>query len=63
MAEDRLYDVATVARKLSISKATVYRLFENGQLPFRRMGLKYGYRVSKQDLDQFLEERENCIDV
>ena len=63
MPEDRLYDVQTVSRKLSISKSTVYRLFETGQLPFRRMGRKYGYRVSKQDLDRFIAEREVTIDI
>ncbi|MFP4429391.1 MAG: helix-turn-helix domain-containing protein [Desulfovermiculus sp.] len=63
MAEDRLYDVATVAQKLSISKATVYRMIELGQLPAHRMGLKYGYRIAKGDLEKFIAERENCSEV
>lgn len=48
-------DVHTVAKQLSVTEQTVYRLIRSGRLPHTRVGR--ALRVRKVDLDAYLEEQ------
>lgn len=49
---DDLLDVTTVAKLLSVSKMTVYRLIEDGRLPAMRIGRMF--RIPRSTLDSYL---------
>jgi excisionase family DNA binding protein len=42
---------------LKVHEQTVRRWIKTGELPAAALGRKAGYRIRKQDLDAFLEER------
>lgn len=52
--KDKLLEVAQVAKMLTISPSTVYRLIESGKLPHVRVGAVNGIRVRKSALDEYL---------
>jgi excisionase family DNA binding protein len=56
--KDRLLMVAQVAKRLTVSKSTVYRMIDSGKLPSVRVGPVYGVRVRESSVEAFLEERE-----
>lgn len=45
--------VADVAEVLCVSKMTVYRMVENGELPALKIN-KRTYRIQKEDLDAYI---------
>ncbi len=49
---NELYKVEEVASVLKVSLKTVYRLIEDGSLPFTRVG--FSYRVGGQGLNEYL---------
>jgi excisionase family DNA binding protein len=52
-ARTRLLTVADIIAALRISRSSVYRLFESGQLPWIQIGSSR--RVRPEDLTQFIE--------
>jgi excisionase family DNA binding protein len=54
-ATDRLLTVEQVAARLQVSRATVYRLISNGQLPALQLaGPGSTLRISRRELEQWL---------
>jgi len=50
----RLIGVKEVAKKLGVSRSTVYALFKNGELPFVKIG---GRRLTEEaDVDAYIEK-------
>ncbi|MBR8460745.1 helix-turn-helix domain-containing protein [Burkholderia dolosa] len=49
----RLYRIAEVMERLSVSKATVYRLVRDGKLTLVKIG-KRGSRITGASIDAFL---------
>ena len=47
--------VAEVAERFRVSRMTVYRLMESGELGFVRVGR--GYRIPLREFDQFVNDR------
>lgn len=54
--EPAMLSTGAVARRLGVSKQTVRRLIEEGQLPALRVSKHY--RVSETDLASFIESRK-----
>ena len=54
----RLYRVAEVMERLSVSKATVYRLVRDGKLTLVKIG-KRGSRITGASVDAFLSRPSN----
>lgn len=50
-------EVSAVARRLSLSVQTVYRLGESGEITMARLGKKCGYRILRSSVDAFEEKR------
>jgi excisionase family DNA binding protein len=58
--ESNLLSVAQVARRLNVSKPTVYRRIWEGQIPALRIGEEIGpLRVPADELADWLDERRN----
>jgi excisionase family DNA binding protein len=57
MARDTWYTIAEIVDMLKVHEQTVRRWIKEGQLPALALGRKAGYRIRKQDLDEFLEAR------
>jgi excisionase family DNA binding protein len=53
-----LLTVDQAADRLSCSKANVYALIEQGELPVVRIGRAKGYRVDIRDLGNFVRDRK-----
>lgn len=60
MGEKEYMSLEEVADLLGVTYQLVYRLAKSGELPAARLGKLY--RVSRSDLDAYLEDkkRENC---
>ena len=58
--EERLLRAADVARVLSISKALVYRLIQQGLIPVVR--INHAVRVKPSDLSAFIERCRKELD-
>ena len=54
---DEVYTVQEVAQNLKVSERTVRNWIESGELPAFPIG-KRGYRISKADLQAFIDERK-----
>ncbi len=52
-----VYTVQEVAQNLKVSERTVRNWIESGELPAFPIG-KRGYRISKADLQAFIDERK-----
>ena len=57
MKQTRLLDVSQVAKRLNVSRSTVYRLIELGDLQASRFGTSYCIRVSESDVEDFKKDR------
>ena len=49
--------VKQMAEILQVSRRTIYRLIDSGKLPAYK--LDRGWRIAKEDINQFLEKRIN----
>lgn len=54
---DKKLRVSTVARRLAVSKQTVYNLIMAGELAAIRTGPVAGIRIFESSLDDFLKKR------
>jgi excisionase family DNA binding protein len=53
-----LLSVIEAARRLNVSRATVYNLCASGELPHRRIGVAGGrIRFAEEDLKEYLERK------
>jgi len=52
--EKQFYLVEEVAKKLRVSKMTIYRYIDAGKLNAHKIGKEY--RISKEDFDDFLRK-------
>lgn len=57
MNKPRLLDVSQVARRLNVSRSTVYRLIERGDLQASKYGTSYCIRILESDVEDFRDER------
>jgi excisionase family DNA binding protein len=57
MEHETWYTIADIVEMLKVHEQTVRRWIKTGELPAVALGRKAGYRIRKQDLDAFLEER------
>lgn len=55
--EPRLLNTRKVADLLSVDDATVRRWCRSGPLPCTELGKRPGYRIDREDLQRFLDER------
>ena len=53
--EEAYYTLAEVAERLKVSRRTVYRWIQAGDLPAYKLGQEW--RIQGADLEKFLEER------
>ena len=56
--QDRKLDAEQVARRLGISRRSVYRLISAGELQAAPMGPKRGLVVRESEVDKFIQRRE-----
>lgn len=54
---EEVYTVQEVAQNLKVSERTVRNWIDRGELPAFPIG-KRGYRISKADLQAFIDERK-----
>ena len=54
---EEVYTVQEIAQNLKVSERTVRNWIESGELPAFPIG-KRGYRISKADLQAFIDERK-----
>jgi excisionase family DNA binding protein len=59
-SETRLLTVKETATLLGCSRANVYALIDAGELPVISIGKSRGYRIDRQDIEQFIERRKTC---
>lgn len=57
MDELKFYSVAEVATILSVSRRTVSRFIDAGELPARKIGK--AWRISNADLEAFISSRKH----
>jgi excisionase family DNA binding protein len=57
MAQDRI-DVPTAARRLNVSRQTVYRLIHCGKLKGAAFGLVKGYQIWVSSIEEYEREKE-----
>ena len=55
-------DVNQVAARLSVSRSTVYRLIESGDLPASRLGTAHCIRILESDVEAFMKKRDQESD-
>ncbi len=60
LMSDRFINMATAARRLGVTKNTVYKYLEAGKIPFSRFGLRHGYRIKEKDFLEFMNRRKQC---
>jgi excisionase family DNA binding protein len=56
---DKMLPVSTVAKRLSVSRQTIYNLILAGALEAIRTGPAAGIRIFESSLDDFLKKRKN----
>ena len=49
--------VPQVAEDLQVNEETVRRWIRAGELPVANLGRKAGYRIRREDLDEFMAQR------
>lgn len=54
----RLLTVTEAAVFLGCSRANVYGLIEDGELPVIAIGKSRGYRLDRRDIEEFLQRRK-----
>lgn len=54
----QLLTVSQVAEVLGCSSGNVYALIDRGELPFIQTGVSKGYRISPEDLAEFIQARK-----
>lgn len=59
MTEDKFYTIDEVAQTLKVNPMTVYRWIKTNKLVSLKAGKQY--RVKKEDLDNFLNNKKNKI--
>lgn len=59
---EKLLTVAQVADILATSKSVIYALLHQGELPFVSIGQSKGYRVTPEDLDEFIHQRRTVVE-
>ena len=59
MKEQQLYTIAQACSKLAISKASLYRLIKNGEIPCIKIGSSS--RISEQALERFVSARTQAV--
>ena len=59
MKENQLYTIAQACSKLAISKASLYRLIKNGEIPCIKIGKSS--RISEQALERFVSARTQAV--
>jgi excisionase family DNA binding protein len=57
-AEDKLLDVAQAARRLGVSRASVYSLIQSGSIKAAPLAPVYGYKIRVSEVERYKEERE-----
>jgi len=57
MNKPRLLDVSQVAKRLNVSRSTVYRLIERGAIQASKYGTSYCIRVLESDVEEFKNYR------
>lgn len=57
MAADTKYSVEDVAKELDVHPDTVRRWIRRGELQAIDLGGSAGYRITREALDRFLQER------
>lgn len=55
--EDRWLTVADIVAELDVHEGTVRRWIRERELPALSLGQKSGYRIRREDFDQFIEDR------
>jgi excisionase family DNA binding protein len=55
--DHQLLTVNAAAAFLGCSRTTVYALIEAGELPVIAVGRSRGYRIERQDLEEFMRRR------
>ncbi len=53
--EETYYTLPEIAEKLKVSRRTVYRWVQAGELPAYKLGGEF--RITERDLEKFLEAR------
>jgi excisionase family DNA binding protein len=56
--KDRLLEVVQVAKRLTVSKSTVYRVIDSGKLPSVRVGPVNGIRVRESAVEGYMKGGE-----
>jgi excisionase family DNA binding protein len=56
---EKLLNIEEIAEILGLEYKTIYRLIRNGELPAAKVGRVY--RVSKADLESFLERQKQVV--
>jgi len=62
MSKDKWMEVSSVARRLNISAATVYRLIKLGSLRSTKMGVSRCLRVSEASIKSFEKMRAEVVE-
>lgn len=57
---DPLLDVNQVSIRLNVSRRTVYRLIDSGDLPASKFGTAHCLRVKSSDVEFFKQQREEA---
>lgn len=60
--EDQLLTVDEVARSLTVSKTTLWRMLGRGELPVVKIG-KRPVRVRRSDLDAYINSRRQAVEA
>ena len=58
-SKDELLDVNQTSLELGISLSSVYRLIHVGDLPVRRYGPVYGFRIKRSEVHLYMKKRES----
>lgn len=55
--EKKTIDVSQAARLLKLSRSTIYRLIEEGQIPASRLGTVHCIRLRVEDLENYKQRQ------
>jgi len=58
----RLMTISQAAERLGCSRANVYGLINDGELPVVSIGRSRGYRIDSQDIEAFIQRRKSQRD-
>jgi len=60
MTTGKLLDVSQAARRLNVSRATIYRLINSGHLPASRLGTAHCIRITEAAVESFRQQRDEA---